>query len=256
MTVRRGLLAVFTLSAALAFAPTARAADVTSNFTSGGLSASVHFVTTATTLTVTLTNTGGDALVPADVLTALFYNCTGCGTLTPVSAITSGPTYTGTTLTFATGTNVGGEWAYAAGFGGGPGGATQGISSSGFGLFGSGNFNGSNLEGPDAVDGLNFGIVSNADNTATANGGLESVPLTHHDVIFTLSCSANCTNATFGNVSVQYGTSLTEPNIGGGSAGGSGQTLVPEPTSLLLFGSGLAMTAYRARRKKQQAKNS
>jgi hypothetical protein len=41
---------------------------------------------------------------------------------------------------------------------------------------------------------------------------------------------------------------LTLPGTGSGS--GSGQTLVPEPTSLLLLGSGLAMSAYRKRRKK------
>jgi len=39
-----------------------------------------------------------------------------------------------------------------------------------------------------------------------------------------------------------------------GSGGAGPQPLVPEPTSLLLFGTGLSMAAYRARRKKQNEK--
>jgi len=199
-------------------------------------------------LTVTLTNNQGPALVPADILTALFFSCTGCGTLTTVSAVSSGPTYLNFGTINDTGKVVGGEWAYGAGLAGAPGGATQGISSSGFGLFGDANFPGGNLDGPVAVDGPQYGIVSSVG--AGANAGVSANPLTGHDVIFVLNCSANCLNATFTNVSFQFGTALTEPNFGG--TGPGGQDIVPEPTSLLLFGSGLAMTAYRARRKKQQ----
>lgn len=42
--------------------------------------------------------------------------------------------------------------------------------------------------------------------------------------------------------------------VGSGSGGAGPQPLVPEPTSLLLFGTGLSMAAYRARRKKTQKK--
>jgi len=44
----------------------------------------------------------------------------------------------------------------------------------------------------------------------------------------------------------------TGGGTGTGTGGGSGQPLVPEPTSLLLFGSGLSMAAYRARRARKQ----
>ena len=204
---------------------------MTPTFASGSLAESVHFVTVGSTLTITLTNTSGaDVGVPADVLTAMFFSCTGCGTLTTVSANTSGPTYVDAAIATvgangfngATGLNVGGEWAYATGIGGAPGGATQGISSSGFNFFGGGNFNGTNLEGPNAVNGLNFGIVPNADNPATGNGGTAGRPLTNNDVTFILNCGANCSSATFSNVSVQYGTSLSETNIVNPE--------VPEPT--------------------------
>jgi hypothetical protein len=148
----------------------------------------------------------------------------------------------------ASGSNVGGEWALAGSAG------TFQIASSGANGAGDANFNGTNLSGPDAVDGLQYGIVPAGDTLSTGNPDILSTPLTHDDVNFVLTCT-NCANAVFGNVSFQYGTDSGEiPAFGGTESGG--QNLVPEPTSLLLFGSGLAMTAYRARRKKQQKKDS
>jgi len=249
--VRRLLMTVgFCVGGALALATPARAADfVFSLGTSGtGLAASATFHDAgAGNLEITLANIGGDVDDPPDVLTTLFFNCS-CGTLTPVSAVLAG----GSTVLFGAdgGGNVGGEWAYL-GSVAGPGGATRGISSSGMGgLFGSPNFGGPDLNGQAALGGLGYGITSAVDNPTTGNaavtGGNE---LIQNSVKFTLSGFNG--NMSFSNISFQYGTSMTEPNLGGGTGGGSGQQLVPEPTSLLLFGSGLSMVAYRTRRRKE-----
>ena len=256
--MRRTLATVgFCLAAALTLATPARAADF--NFTASGggslnLSASVNITDLGGgQLQITLSNIGGEVLAPNQVLTALFFNCT-CGTLTPISAVL-GP---GSTVFFDAqgqplGGVVGGEWAYGSGLAL-PGGATQGISSFGGGLFGNPNFPGADLDPPTAVNGLNYGIVSAVDNLATGNAEVTgNVPLVQNSVVFVMGYTGSINPATaFSNVVFQYGTALTEPNIGGGSGGGSGQTLVPEPASLLLLGSGLFAAAYRVRRKKQQ----
>lgn len=226
----------------------ARAADFNWGFTSGALGATAVFHDAGSgNLQITLTNTGGDVLVPADLLTALFFSCS-CGTLTPVSALLP----SGRTVLFGSngGGNVGGEWGYGAGLSG-PGGATRGISAAGFGLFGGPNFNGPDLNSHASLNGMDYGITSAGDNPSTGNapvtGGNE---LIKNSVVFTLSGFNG--NLSFSNISFQYGTDLEEPNFGGGtgSGGGSGQTLVPEPTSLLLFGSGLAASAFRLRRRR------
>jgi hypothetical protein len=248
VSVRRFLVLGWCLAATLALATPARAADFTWSFTSGGLGAQAVFHDLGGgQLQITLTNTGtGDVVAPSDVLSALLFNCS-CGTLVPVSAITSGPVVLNGGTVFPTNTNVGGEWAYGTG-------TTRVITSMGaFNGIGQPNFNGNNLQDPASLDGIEFGIVPSTEN-GVGNGGIITQDLIQHDVVFVLSGFNG--NLNFTDVSFQYGTSLDEPNFGGGtgtgSGGGSGQTLVPEPTSLLLFGSGLAMTAYRARRKKQQ----
>jgi len=232
---------------------TPASADQFFSFQNTTLGASVTFSVSGSTLNVHLVNTGGtsssDVLIPIDVLTNVLFSCTGCGTLTPISATSSGATYVGSTIVLASGENVGGEWALA-----GSAGSFQ-IASSGANGAGDANFNGINRSGPDAVDGLQYGIVPAGDDLTTGNPDIKNTPLTHDDVNFVLTCSPTCANAVFSNVSFQYGTAATEiPAFGGTSSGG--ENLVPEPTSLLLFGSGLAMTAYRARRKKQQKKDS
>ena len=110
------------------------------------------------------------------------------------------------------------------------------------GLFSQPNFNGPNLQNPESVDGLQYGITSAGDNTSTGNAAVTgNFALIQHSVVFTLWGNPALTaieDYTISNVSFQYGTSLSEPNV-----------TVPEPTTLaLVFIAGAALTS-RFRRK-------
>lgn len=230
--------ALLTLTLVLAIPLAAQASPVTFTFTNGSnLSAQAVFDVVAGKLQVTLTNTSAfDVLNPTQVLTAVFFDISGV-TLTPFSAFVGA----GSTVLFPliVTNNVGGEWAYASGLSGAPGGAAQGISSSGFGLFGDGNFNGSNLQGPDSVDGLQYGITSASDNPAT---GITPVTGTNalikNSVVLTLAYTGTLDLSNISNVSFVYGTSLGEVTTPDG-----GMTIT-------LLGLALAGMGFLARRKK------
>lgn len=205
-------------------------------------------------LKVLLENLGGDVLVPADVLTAVFFTVGGDPTLMPISAVLGTSTVVFGPQPF--GGNVGGEWAYVDGLVGAPGGADEGISSSGFGLFGGFNFNGPNLDGQSAVNGMNYGLLSAADNNLTGNAAVTGAsPFIQHSVLFTLNGLglAAGVEPTITNVSFQYGTALDEPNIsvsgvgGGGGGTGGGVPNVPEPTTLAIWGAFGLIGCFRKR---------
>lgn len=227
-------------------------------------------------LTVTLTNTGTykldtsgqQVIVPTDVLTALFFNYTGSGTIDwngnkkhaektrPVgtSATTkdwANYTYAGTTL------NVAGEWAYQKGTNLGSTGYQYGISSSGYGVFGSSDRLGpGNLTDPVAPDGLQWGIVGATYVNGSGNGGVESTPLARGSVTFTFATSGGVFDLTrISGVRFQFGTNLSEPSLtgtpdGNTSTGGPG-TPVPAPAGLVLLVSATPFALLLRRRRRQ-----
>lgn len=218
--IAKGLSAV-----CLALAMTAGSASASGiTFTATGtgtdsdLSASVNFDLVGGALQVTLTNTSTyDVLAPADVLTAVFFDFTPLVTLTTTSAtVASGSTvYFGPT---DPGGVVGGEFGYATGLSGAPASAGLGVSSSGLGLFGPSDlFPGTNLQGPESPDGIQYGITSAGDNLATGNAAVTGAnALIKNSVVFVLSgdfSGLTIEDLSFSNVSFQYGTGLDEPNI-------------------------------------------
>lgn len=232
------VITLFVAGCALSLGNAARADQSLFTASVGTRSASALFDATGSTLTVTLTNTSAfDALMPIDVLTAVFFDVDGAPlSLTRSSAVLG----LGSTVLFGApdpGGVVGGEWSYADGLSGAPQSAGYGISSSGFGLFGDmALFPGNNLQGPTSPDGLQFGITSAGDLLGTGNAAVTGAnALIQNSVVFTLSgLPVGFSTSSIHNVSFQYGTALDEPNI-------------PAPGSLALLALGAA-AAFRRRR--------
>ncbi|MFM9959578.1 MAG: XDD4 family exosortase-dependent surface protein [Phycisphaerales bacterium] len=235
--------------AALALSGLAGSANAAIMFSggSGSLAASASFeVNGSGQLVVTLTNTSSaDVMVPANILTALFFNFSGGAlTLTRDSAVLD----TGSTVIYdpdgqPAGGVVGGEWAYNSGSLniGTPGNRGYGISSTGIDLFGPGNrFPGPDLHPPTSPNGLEYGITSAGDNVATGNGGVTgSGGLIKNAVVFTLgNAGTNFDLNRISDVYFFYGTALGE---------GGFQGDIPTPGAVSLLGIA-GLTALRRRR--------
>jgi hypothetical protein len=255
---KRGLLlpAIWSTWIVLNWTGTSRADSYTYSLTNGTQAAAVEFVLSGpTTLSVTLSNTSSaDTLVPTDVLTAVYFNVTGSPTFGETSAILA----TGSTVIYdpdgqPAGGVVGGEWAYVRGIGvtvGSGLGATtynEGISSSGLGIFGPADrFPGPNLAGPADPAGVQYGLLTAGDKSATGNGGITgSGGLIKNSVVFTLQVASSFTLSQLGNkVAFQYGTDLSEPSFNSGPPTIS-LLSVPEPSSILIAAlSGLGLVGY------------
>ena len=240
-----------TLLAVVAAVPV-QAATVTASgpgINGAQLSAQASFDISGDNLTITLTNiatadeeTGG-LDTPGNTLTGLFFDIIGSPALTTVSATIPGGSSIIQDATCVPGTcagvtDVSGEWGFSQtqdfAFTGGPN-AGYGIASPGYLTTGLpmniGNFNnggaGTNLDDPDSLDGINFGIISDA-GSYNPNGGLVDDPLIRDSLVLVLSGAEGLSMSDFINVSFQYGTSFDEPNV-----------VVPVPAAVWLFGSGL-----------------
>jgi hypothetical protein len=209
-----------------------------------GRSASVTFDTfsflSTNYLSVVLTNTATyDSRVPSEILTAIFFNLPGDPTLSRTSFLSGAGVPLGSTVKNNPAvTDVGTEWAYNSGLS--VDGFSQGISSTGLGLFGpSDRFitcTDCDLQGPDSPNGIEYGVTTSNDLGDNDNGGLSGQHLIKNSVVFYLGGidSLFDPSTAITNVRFQYGTSLSEPYFG---PGGCCQGQVPQPSSLALLGS-------------------
>jgi hypothetical protein len=246
------LVVVLMLAAACAWA-----VPVTFSGQSGTLSALVTFDRSGSNLLVTLANTStSDVMVPANVLTAVFFDLAGDPTLTRTSAILT----PGSTVLFGTtdpGNVVGGEWAYNKGFAFDPNVGRQGISSVGLDLFGPHDrFPGNDLQPPDSPDGLQYGITSpvddpNTGNTPVTEAGKNALIKSSVDFVLGGLPTVFDPNTDITKVYFQYGTDLSDPRFPGDRPPDYENPPVPEPLTVAAVSLAVgSVGAYVRRRRK------
>jgi hypothetical protein len=192
-------------------------------------------------LTVTLVNaSSADVDEPSEVLTAVFfYSPQVFELMSPIAAmVNSGSIVYDLSTSPATdvtpqGGNVGGEWAYGRTEVTPPTAPNHGISSSGFDVFGGSNFPGENLYGPEAVNGVSYGITSLGDDLSTGNGGVQ-LPLIKNAVVFSFG-GFTALASSITEVRFQYGTGLEEPSIVVEAEPSETPPAIPEPATFAVW---------------------